>query len=450
VEAQIRRFIECVEAYLASANRYANGEATAILKAQAGQDAPGLNAVLPEWLAAVQAARQVMLDAALELAEALEARNLDSSGVLALRHAADTGEGLSAVASLWPQLKVFLQRITIRAGVRGSVPDENVSERLPQTDDEASVLKPVIADLLRTIPETWTEFDADALTAVQSNALFLLTAAGMVERRGRLRCEMLNHPTYTEETFQATGEGGFAEALDYSTAAMWEVWGESYREWRGKMPEGTPAFRAEALKPQEWRLTAEGVLARGDLDGTNSDANPDAVFDFVLKRGFYGPGHWLRIMAIPELFRKHEQEIRDRINAGQDLHSLPRPPVRGCGRLIEFRKVERPVGSQAVNLTNWDEGADAFSASFGKMLGPMFEAMSKGPQVNASPSAPSPPADGVKQGEGSGGERSESTSETLTGAWRTLRRSLDAYLAVAQNPNAQSRRPRATGRAFPG
>jgi hypothetical protein len=271
---------------------------------------------------------------------------------------------------------------TIRGGMRGFASDENVSERLPKTDCEADLLKPEIAGLLRRIPETWTEFDMDSLTAVQSNALFLLTAAGMVERRGRVRCEMVNHPTCTEETFEATGEGGFVEALEYSTAAMWQVWDESYREWRKKMPEGTPAFRAEAIKPQEWRLTAEGAIARGDLDGTHTDGSPGAVFDFVLKRGFYGPGHWLRIMAVPELFRKHEQEIRDRIIADQDLHTLPRPPVRGSGRLIEFRKVERPIAPQAGNLAKSGEGTDALSAVFGKMLGLMFEAMSKGQQMS--------------------------------------------------------------------
>ena len=58
---------------------------------------------------------------------------------------------------------------------------ENISERLPQTDAEANLLTPVVADLLRQIPENWTEFDSDTLSAVQSRALFLLVAAGIVE-----------------------------------------------------------------------------------------------------------------------------------------------------------------------------------------------------------------------------------------------------------------------------
>ena len=87
-------------------------------------------------------------------------------------------------------------------------PEENVSERLPQTDAEADILKPAIAGLLRALPETWAEFEPDKLTATESTALFLLGAAGLVERRCRLRLRMLNHPTMFEATFTATGERG--------------------------------------------------------------------------------------------------------------------------------------------------------------------------------------------------------------------------------------------------
>jgi len=86
--------------------------------------------------------------------------------------------------------------------------DENVSARLPTSDMEADALKPSIAELLQSIPATWAEFDLDKLTARQSISLFLLTAAGMVERRGRIRTTIANHPTCFELRFQATGEAG--------------------------------------------------------------------------------------------------------------------------------------------------------------------------------------------------------------------------------------------------
>ena len=49
--------------------------------------------------------------------------------------------------------------------------------------------------------------------------------------------------------------------------------------------------------------------------------------------------------------------------------------------LVEFHKIANPADSRTVNLTNWNEGADAFAAAIGKLLEPMFEAMSKGQQV---------------------------------------------------------------------
>ena len=260
---------------------------------------------------------------------------------------------------------------------------ENISERLPQTDAEANLLTPVVADLLRQIPENWTEFDSDTLSAVQSRALFLLVAAGIVERRSRLRLRMLNHPTMFEATFTATGEHGAVDALKPLVADLWDVWQDAYRAWKSGDRADVAPVHCVAGEPQEWRLTTEGVLARGDLDGTNPDGNANQVFDFIFKRGFYGPGHWLRIMAIPQLVRKHEKEIKRLMREGQDLNTLSRPSVSGEGQLIALQKIEKPADSQAVNPTNWNEGADAFATALGKMLGPMFEAISKGQQVSS-------------------------------------------------------------------
>ena len=77
--------------------------------------------------------------------------------------------------------------------------------------------------------------------------------------------------------------------------------------------------------------------------------------------------------------------------------------------LSKIRRIENPTGSQPVNLTNWAEGGDALAAAFGRMLGPMFEAMSKNQQANTSPSAVNDnagaetPASKTEQGEGNGG-----------------------------------------------
>jgi hypothetical protein len=167
---------------------------------------------------------------------------------------------------------------------------DNVSESLSRSEAETELLKTAIAELLRTIPKSWAEFNLDALTAIEGNALFLLTAAGMVERRGWFRSKIANHPTCFEVRFQATGEGGFANALEHATVVEYATWGSALRDWKaGEMRDVSP-FRIEMMKPQEWRLTKEGGLALGDLNGTNLDASPADVFDFVFKQGRFGPG----------------------------------------------------------------------------------------------------------------------------------------------------------------
>ncbi len=258
-----------------------------------------------------------------------------------------------------------------------------MAERLPRTDAEADLLKPAIAELLRMIPETWVEFDLDRLTVIQDNALFLLTAAGMVERRGWLRSTIANHPTAFEVRFQTTGEGGFAKAMEQAAAAEYETWKEAWRTWKAGETKNVSPFRTEAMKPQEWRLTDQGILARGDLGTPDRGTDPDATFDFIFKRGFFGPGYWSRLAASnPKRVDRAIIEEQSR-STGQDWTELPRPPLTGSGLLVEIRKVEKPAASQAVKLMNWGEGAEAFAAAFEKM----FEAVSKAKAGGGTPSA---------------------------------------------------------------
>ncbi len=257
--------------------------------------------------------------------------------------------------------------------------EENVSERLPQTDDETELLKLAIAELLRTIPETWAEFNHDALTAIQANALFLLTAAGMVERRGWIRATIANHPACFELRFQATGEGGFAKVMETATALQFESWADAWRTWRAGPAGNRSPVHAEGILPQEWRLTGQGIVARGDLA---NDAQSVTVFDFVLKRGFFGPGFWLRKQLNGRATTDDEKRtIARHLAAGDDLARLPRPAVGGEGRLVEVRKLDQPTAAKVVNLGNWPEGADNFAEAFGKMLGPMFEGLAAKPNV---------------------------------------------------------------------
>jgi hypothetical protein len=326
----------------------------------------------------------------------LERHNENSTDLFRLLNNFNAGGGGAAVANpLWQSLKPYLQRIAIRAAIPASKPkqpEENVSERLPQTDAEADILKPAIAGLLRTIPETWAEFEPDKLTATESTALFLLGATGLVERRCRLRLRMLNHPTMFEATFTATGERGAVDALKPLTAVLWGEWQDAYRAWISGDRADVVPVHCEGGKPDEWRLTDQGILARGDFDGTKPNANPDDACDFILKRGVYGPGYWIWKATFWGLTEDDKQTIQNHRNVGHDTTRLPRPAVCGSGSLIEYRKVESPTASQAVTLTNWGEGADDFATAFGNMLGPMFEAMSKGQQGAIAPTLSTSPA----------------------------------------------------------
>jgi hypothetical protein len=265
---------------------------------------------------------------------------------------------------------------------------DNVSGRLPKTEAEAALLRPAIRKLLRTIPETWAEFDLDGLTAVEDNALFCLVAAGMVGRRGWYRTSILNHPTCFEVRFQATGEGGFAQAIEQAIAAEYATWGDAWRAWKAGETRDASPFLVQIIAPQEWRLTNQGVIARGDLDGTNPDADSDTVFDYVLKRGFYGPGYWLRLCySDPAKAAASRATIENqRKHTGQDWTKLPRPPVFGSGRAVELRTIQKPADDHSVNVANWSDGANAFAAAFGSLFESAFAALSKGqPSADAAP-----------------------------------------------------------------
>lgn len=284
----------------------------------------------------------------------------------------------------------------------GYLHEDNISSRLPETEMEAAALRLSIADLLQSIPATWAQFDFDRLTKVQSDALFLLTAAGMVERRGWMRIMFANHPTCFEVRFQATGEGGFGKAIEHATVVEYHTWGDAWRKWCDGETKNHSPFHVQPMQAQEWRLTEHGEFARNELNPANPAADPTAVFDFVLKRGFFGPGFWLRrSMARGRPLTDDERGILEHLlAAGHDLTQLSRPFFGGSGQLLEIRKIEQTAASQAVNVTNWGEGASAFADSFGKLLGPMFEAMEKAP--------PSPDA----TTEGDDGQPSTSPSPT--------------------------------------
>ncbi len=198
--------------------------------------------------------------------------------------------------------------------------------------DYRDPLEEAVADLLGRIPEMWTSFDSDSLTERQGEALLLLTAAGMVERRFQAILRMFSRQDCVRCSFAVTGEHGVAEAFDGLVSAIWLDWGESYKQWReGETRDAIP-FHCRRGEKEDWRLTDAGLLAREDLQ----QGRQSTVFDFLLKRGYF----------------------------------IARPPVLGKGLLLDYTK-EQPAAAPSpvtVNIANWGEGgeqiAEAFTASF--------------------------------------------------------------------------------------
>lgn len=265
------------------------------------------------------------------------------------------------------------------------------------------LIQTAVVGLLRRVPERWEEYDADSLTATESNALFLLVAAGMIERRIRFRTRLHNHPVAVEATVTATGEYGFAEAIELLLASMWTDWKDDFVAWRNGETRSAPPTITEHLKPDEWRLTDKGLLARADLDGENAQV----ALDFVLRRGFFDGNP--KLILGPGAPRISQRE-----------------PVAGSGRLITMRKVGAEAAlPAAVTIANWPEGAAAFASAFEKLM------------QNGAPLAAGTVGQAKTKGDGragaeAGDDDQTKESHTPAGATESWNERVAKYLATHQ------------------
>lgn len=236
--------------------------------------------------------------------------------------------------------------------------------------DGASVpIDPVaeaIASLLRSIPECWAAFDHDVLTAVEQRALYLLVAAGLVERRFTLRVEMAGNPGVIEATLAATGEGGLAEALDPILAEMWSRWGSAFKAWKASEAASASPIRFTQCGPDEWRLTEFGVVARADLD-IEAPSNSAAAFvgcrqrtlEFILRTGHQK--HRPSVDGKGTLVRM--ETVRDGASTDQPAAAAPTPPsqvaLSNAGEIaIAFRDVLLPEINAALRRQRSDAHPD--------------------------------------------------------------------------------------------
>ncbi len=216
-----------------------------------------------------------------------------------------------------------------------------------------------VESLLRSIPERWTDFDHDELSAAEQRAVFLLVAAGLVERRIGVRGEFAGQAPAIECTIDATGEYGIVEALEPVAAEVWTVWGPAFAAWKaGDAGVSTP-FRFTRTGLDRWRLTEQGVTARDDLD---VDAPSPGAAAFVGSR---------------------QRALEFVLRTG---HQADRPPVRGEGRLVAFRS-DATGGAPApapVALANAGEVA----AAFREALAPVIQAALQGREEPPDEAAP--------------------------------------------------------------
>jgi len=219
-------------------------------------------------------------------------------------------------------------------------------DQAPPNAAQAELVTPVV-ELLGRAPERWAVLSPDDLSAKEADALALLVAAELVERRCHLRLQMFHRPMVIEATITATGEYGLVEALESLAAGLWEDWRAAFSTWRNGDARGPAPVHCELLEPQEWRLTASGVQARYDL----AEGHGRSVCDFVLRR-------WPLTL---------------------------RPPVRGQGRLVKFGPVDAMSAPAAIAVANWSEGAAAFAEAFARLAESL---PSKGQAPSAASSVP--------------------------------------------------------------
>ena len=236
---------------------------------------------------------------------------------------------------------------------------------MPQSASDDAAIEIAIAALVRRIQETWTDFDRNSLTETEERALFLLVAAAMVEKRMAFRLRFIGHPIAVHATVTATGECGFTEAMEQIVAGAWQQW---RAELEHRPSNEKSAFLCERLGIDQWRLTQDGVQARGDLE----TGDPAPVLDFVMKRGFFD--------GEPRLLPGGRVSRRE--------------PVRGRGRgeRLEFLTSEKPDSQgPAVAVNNWPEGAAAIAAALAPLLSEL-KPQGASPALGAAQSASSPPS----------------------------------------------------------
>jgi hypothetical protein len=158
-----------------------------------------------------------------------------------------------------------------------------------------NLLDEAVAKLLLRVPDHWCEYDADRMAAYDEQALSRLVSSGLIQRRMRLRMRMDSHPVAAEAMFTFTGQAGLTVAMRDFLVFMFDHWAGLYLP----MPNGEalrePLCLAEALKPHEWRLTDQAVMA---LSYCNGGRNSEMMAVVCNRKPLLGFGE---MVGIPKL-----------------------------------------------------------------------------------------------------------------------------------------------------
>ena len=175
----------------------------------------------------------------------------------------------------------------------------NRGKELADATITGNALDQAIFKLVRKIPLRWKQLNSDSLTTTEQEALKLLTAAGLVERRFTFRLSLIGHPVNIEATITATGEYGLIEGMKPVVKAAWEAWADSYLKGKAGAEQDKPVFHCERAGPEQARLTDQGELSKKDIIAGNTKV----VLDFVHRRTAVFFGMTIRGQGRAEMVR---------------------------------------------------------------------------------------------------------------------------------------------------
>jgi hypothetical protein len=138
-----------------------------------------------------------------------------------------------------------------------------------------------ILDLLCSLPSTWGDYDAEALSGSEQEAIRRMVRAGLVELRLIVRATMDGRDELVELTLTVTGE--------YDGADIWRAILEQVPDWLDA--DGRTRGRCQMWSdPRQIRLTDQGEVARHDYVNQTPE-NPSSVCAFVRRLGFFAHRH---------------------------------------------------------------------------------------------------------------------------------------------------------------